>query len=119
VLREVSGFDAKDIRRSMPRFTPGNYAANLALLPPVQAVANEAGGSIAQVALAWLLHQGPDIIPIPGTTRIAHLEDNLAAARITLSPAQVQRLDAAINRHTVQGARYNTATQAEIDTEEF
>jgi aryl-alcohol dehydrogenase-like predicted oxidoreductase len=118
-LRDVSGFDAKDIRRSMPRFTPANYAANLALLPAVQAVADEAGGTIAQVALAWLLQRGEHIIPIPGTTSVAHLQDNLAAARITLSAAQVQRLEATVNRQTVHGARYNTATQAEIDTEEF
>jgi hypothetical protein len=118
-LTDVSGFDAKDIRRSMPRFTPANYAANLALLPAVQAVANEAGTTIAQVALAWLLQRAEHIIPIPGTTSLAHLADNMAAARISLSPAQAQRLDDAVNRHTVQGARYNTATQAEIDTEEF
>jgi hypothetical protein len=107
----------------MPRFTPANYAANLALLPAVQAVANEAGTTIAQVALAWLLQRAEHIIPIPGTTSLAHLADNMAdnmaAARISLSPAQAQRLDDAVNRHTVQGARYNTATQAEIDTEEF
>ncbi|MBP6338095.1 MAG: aldo/keto reductase [Vitreoscilla sp.] len=118
-LTDVSGFDAKDIRRSMPRFTPGNYAANLALLPPVQAVANELGATVAQVALAWLLQRAEHIIPIPGTTSIAHLEDNLAASRLVLSADQAARLDAAINQRTVQGARYNTATQAEIDTEGF
>jgi aryl-alcohol dehydrogenase-like predicted oxidoreductase len=118
-LTDVSGFDAKDIRRAMPRFTPGNYAANLALLPPVQAVAQELGASMAQVALAWLLQCGTDIIPIPGTTSLAHLEDNLAASRLTLSAEQVAGLDAAVNQRTVQGTRYNTATQAEIDTEEF
>lgn len=118
-LTDVSGFDAKDIRRSMPRFAPDAYAANLALLPAVQAVAAEAGATVAQVALAWLLQRGEHIVPIPGTTNLAHLEDNLAATRILLSPAQMQRLDAAINRHTVHGARYNAATQVEIDTEEF
>jgi aryl-alcohol dehydrogenase-like predicted oxidoreductase len=118
-LTDVSGFDAKDIRRAMPRFTPGNYAANLALLPPVQAVADELGATLAQVALAWLLHQGPDIIPIPGTTSRRHLEDNLAADRLVLSDDQLARLDAALNARTVHGSRYNTATQAEIDTEEF
>jgi aryl-alcohol dehydrogenase-like predicted oxidoreductase len=73
----------------------------------------------ASVALAWLLHQGPDIIPIPGTTSPRHLEDNLAADRLVLSADQLARLDAALNARTVHGSRYNTATQAEIDTEEF
>ena len=118
-LTDVTGFDAKDIRRSMPRFAPATYAANLRLLAPVQAVAAELGCTVAQLALAWLLHQGEHIIPIPGTTQAQHLSDNLAASRITLSAAHLARLEAAINRHTVQGTRYNTATQAEIDTEEF
>mgnify|MGYP003350081714 FL=1 len=118
-LTDVSGFDAKDIRRAMPRFTPGNFAANRALLGPVQAVADELGATVAQVALAWLLQCGNDIIPIPGTTRLDHLEDNLAADRLVLSPEQVARLAAAVNQRTVHGTRYNTATQAEIDTEEF
>ena len=118
-LTDVSGFDAKDIRRAMPRFTPGNFAANRALLGPVQAVADELGATVAQVALAWLLHQGPDIIPIPGTTSLQHLQDNLTADRFALSAEQVARLDSAINQRTVHGTRYNTATQGEIDTEEF
>jgi aryl-alcohol dehydrogenase-like predicted oxidoreductase len=118
-LTDVAGFDAKDIRRAMPRFSPGNYAANQALLPPVQALAAELGCSVAQLALAWLLHQGPDIIPIPGTTHLQHLQDNLTSDRIALSSAQLGVLDAALNQRTVQGARYNAATQAEVDTEVF
>ena len=77
------------------------------------------GEMVAQVALAWLLQRAEHIIPIPGTTSIAHLEDNLAASRLVLSADQAARLDAAINQRTVQGARYNSATQAEIDTEGF
>ncbi|NDY92544.1 aldo/keto reductase [Ideonella livida] len=116
---DVAHFDAKDIRRAMPRFLPGNYAANLALLETVKAVGAEAGASVAQVALAWLLHRGPDILPIPGTTSLAHLDDNLGAAAVTLSPEQMARLEAAFAPGAVQGTRYNSATQAEIDTEEF
>jgi len=118
-LRDVSAFDAKDIRRAMPRFAPANYAENLRLLDGVAEVAREAGCTLAQLALAWLLHRGEHILPIPGTTSVAHLEENLAATRVTLTPAQLQRLDALINRDTVRGARYNAATQTEIDTEEF
>src|SRR5574343_1583496 len=118
-LTDVGGFDAKDIRRAMPRFTPGNYAANRALLAPVQALAEARGVTVAQLALAWLLHRGEPIIPIPGTTSLAHLADHLAAADLALSADEMARLDGAINQRTVHGTRYNTATQAEIDTEEF
>jgi aryl-alcohol dehydrogenase-like predicted oxidoreductase len=118
-LRDVSELDAKDIRRAMPRFAPANYAENLRLLDGVAEVAREAGCTLAQLALAWLLHRGEHILPIPGTTSVAHLEENLAATRVTLTPAHLQRLDTLVHRGTVRGARYNAATQTEIDTEEF
>ena len=116
---DVANFDAKDIRRAMPRFTSSNYAANLKLLPAVRAVADEVGGTVAQVALAWLLQRGEHIIPIPGTTSLAHLEENMHALDLHLSVAQMQHLETAVNAHTVVGTRYNSATQTEIDTEEF
>ena len=118
-LRDVSAFDAKDIRRGMPRFEPANYAANLKLLDGLEPLAAEAGCSMVQLALAWLLAQGHHIVPIPGTTSIAHLEENLGADAVSLSPAALQRAGALINQHTVTGARYNAATQTEVDTEEF
>jgi aryl-alcohol dehydrogenase-like predicted oxidoreductase len=118
-LQDVSGLDAKDIRRSMPRFSTDSYAANLALLPALQAVADEVGCTLAQLALAWLLQRAEHIIPIPGTTSITHLKENLAASSVTLSPAQMQRLGECLGHNKVQGARYNAATQSEVDTEEF
>ncbi len=118
-LREVSGFDAKDIRRAMPRFTAANHATNLRLLEPLAEVAEEAGCTLAQLALAWLLHRGDHILPIPGTTSVAHLEENLGAAAVVLTPEQIARLEAAIHPGNVAGTRYNAATQTEIDTEEF
>lgn len=118
-LREVDRLHAKDMRRQMPRFAPEAYARNLALLPAVQAVADEAGCSMAQAALAWLLSRGPQVLPIPGTTRIDHLEDNLGALRVQLTAAQLQALDDAVNPRTVTGARYLPATEAEIDTEKL
>jgi len=118
-LRDVSGFDAKDIRRAMPRFAPANYAENLTLLDGVAEVAREAGCTLAQLALAWLLHRGEHILPIPGTTSVAHLEENLGALRVSLTPAQMQRLDTLMPPGRVAGARYNAATQTEVDTEEF
>jgi aryl-alcohol dehydrogenase-like predicted oxidoreductase len=118
-LRDVSAFEAKDIRRSMPRFEPENYAANLKLVDALQLLASEAGCTPAQLALAWLLAKGDDIIPIPGTTSRAHLREDLSAAKVVLSEALVQRLDALINQSTVRGPRYNATMQPEIDTEEF
>ncbi len=118
-LRDVSAFEAKDIRRQMPRFEPANYAKNLALLEGVAAIAREAGCTLAQLALAWLLQRRPHVIPIPGTTSVAHLAENLGASGVALTPAQIERLDALINQRTVSGPRYVAATQAEIDTEEF
>ncbi|HJV70735.1 aldo/keto reductase [Ideonella sp.] len=118
-LRDVSTFDAKDIRRAMPRFAPEAYAANLKLADGLAALAAEAGCTPAQLALAWLLAQGEHIVPIPGTTRIAHLDDDLGAAELPLPVSVLARAGTLINPDTVLGPRYNAATQAEIDTEEF
>jgi hypothetical protein len=74
---------------------------------------------MAQLALAWVLGRGSHVVVIPGTTRGAHLEENLGADRVQLSGDLARRLEALINRRTVVGDRYNAATQAEIDTEEF
>jgi aryl-alcohol dehydrogenase-like predicted oxidoreductase len=115
-LRDVSAFDAKDIRRAMPRT---NYAANLKLLDGLEPLAREAGCSMVQLALAWLLAQGDHVVPIPGTTSLLHLEENLGADAVTVSPAILQRAGALINQHTVTGPRYNATTQTEVDTEEF
>jgi aryl-alcohol dehydrogenase-like predicted oxidoreductase len=118
-LLDVSTLDAKDIRRSMPRFEPANYAANLKLLPGYAALAREAGCTPAQLALAWLLAKGDNIIPIPGTTSLAHLQEDLAAVDVRIEPALMARLDALINQTTVTGARYSAQSQSEVDTEMF
>ena len=118
-LPDVAALEAKDIRRGMPRFAPDAYAANLQLLPAYRALAHEADCTPAQLALAWLLHKAPDIIPIPGTTSVAHLHEDLAAAQVQLSPSVCERLEALINQRTVTGARYNAQSSTEVDTEEF
>ena len=118
-LRDVAGFADKDIRRAMPRFSAENYAANLRLLDEYGSIARPIGCTQAQLALAWLLARGEHVLPIPGTTRIEHLNENMGALAIELDAATIARLDALINRDTVAGARYNAATQTEIDTEEF
>ena len=116
---DVAALDAKDIRRSMPRFLPENFAANQKLLPAYHAIAQDAGCSPSQLALAWLLHKAPHIIPIPGTTSVAHLLDDLGAVHVTLSTQTIDQLDSLINQHSVQGARYNTQSASEVDTENF
>ena len=118
-LQEVDTLDAKDIRRSMPRFAPDTYAANLKLLPAYLQVAEEVGCTPAQLAIAWLLHRGEHIIPIPGTTSVSHLAEDLEAASVTLSAATMAKLDALINQHTVVGSRYNAQSNSEVDTETF
>jgi len=118
-LRDVATLHAKDIRRQMPRFEPDNYAANLTLLDGYADIAAAAGCSMAQLALAWLMTRGEHVLPLIGTTRIDHLEENLGAADILLSPQTLARLDALINQNTVRGARYMPGTQAEVDTEMF
>lgn len=118
-LRDVGSLEAKDIRRAMPRFSPENYAANLKLLGAFEDEARALNCAPATLALAWLLHQGEDIIPIPGTSKPEHLSALIAAPQLALDAATLKRLDALINQRTVHGARYSAATQAEIDTEEF
>jgi aryl-alcohol dehydrogenase-like predicted oxidoreductase len=118
-VHDVTAFDAKDIRRSMPRFEPANYTRNLALLPGYKALAREAGCTPAQLALAWLLHKRGDIIPIPGTTSVDHLREDLAAADVALSQELIARLEAHINQKTVHGNRYSEQARREVDTEEY
>ena len=118
-LTDVTTLDAKDIRRGMPRFSPVNYAANLKLLPAYNALAQEAGCSPAQLALAWLLHKAPHIIPIPGTTSIEHLHEDLATVDVMLTVDLIAKVEALINQQTVQGPRYNAQVSLEVDTEDY
>ena len=108
-----------DIRKGMPRFQQPHFEKNKALINIVREVSNQANCSLAQVNLAWLLHQGDNIIPIPGTTKITHLCDNLGASNVNLTPEQLSTLDNAFKPEVISGARYPLVTQQEIDTEEF
>jgi aryl-alcohol dehydrogenase-like predicted oxidoreductase len=118
-LTDVSSLDAKDIRKGMPRFSPGNFASNLQLLPAYVALAEEAGCTPAQLALAWLLQQPGGIVPIPGTTSLAHLTENLAAAQVTLSADVMLRAEACIDARNIRGNRYSVQANAEVDTEVY
>ncbi len=118
-FRDVSTLAEKDLRRSMPRFQPETYAANLKLLDRYAVIANDVGCSMAQLALAWLMSRGHHVIPIPGTTKIHHLEENFGAISVELDAETCALLDATINVTTVRGPRYLASTLAEIDSEEF
>ncbi|GAB3469512.1 aldo/keto reductase [Massilia terrae] len=117
--RAAAALAPGDLRRAMPRFQGEHLAANLRWLAAYEALAKEAGCTPAQLALAWLLQKAPHIVPIPGTTKVAHLEENLAAAEVTLPADLVGRVEALVNADTVSGGRYAPATQAEIDTETY
>ncbi len=117
---DPAGFHDSDLRKHIfPRFEPENYAQNLPLLDFARACADEAGCSVAQLAIAWTMAKGGNILPIPGTTRIDHLEENFAAGAIDLSPDTVARLDAHFLPEKVVGPRYNALGQAVVTTEMY
>ena len=93
-IRSTDQFARDDFRANSPRFAAGNFEQNLRIVDEVTAVAREAAATPAQVALAWLLAQGDDIAPIPGTKRVTRLEENVASDAVELTPAQVSRLNA-------------------------
>jgi aryl-alcohol dehydrogenase-like predicted oxidoreductase len=111
-LRSPEELARDDWRKTNPRFTPGNFEKNLRIVDEVKAVASELDATPAQIALAWLLAQGDDIAPIPGTKRVSRVEENTAADRIELSAEQVERL----NRLTpAAGERHDETNMAAID----
>lgn len=116
---DYNTLDAKDIRRGMPRFEPAHQARNLRLLDSLRELARAAHTTPARLALAWLLARDPCLLAIPGTTSIAHLEDNLGAATLRPAADLLATLDELFAPGAISGSRYNAATQAEIDTEEF
>lgn len=118
-LLDVTNLEEKDIRRHMPRFYPENYPQNLRLIPKFQLLANEVGCTMPQLALAWVLNKDKRIVPIPGTTKINNLIEDLGASSIQLSNEVIDRLDALFDRNLIAGLRYNEANQREVDTEEY
>lgn len=105
--------------RMFPRFFPEHYGANLPLLEAARVAAAEAGCTVAQLALAWLLAKGESVIPIPGTTNPQHLSDNIEAAKFELTAQTVAALDAAFAPEKPVGPRYNERAQATVDTEQY
>lgn len=114
-FKSPDDLDAKDYRRVTPRFQQENLAINLGLLSTVEALATEKGVKPGQVALAWVLAQGKDIVPIPGTKRRTYLEENVAAVDITLSNAEIEKLSNAIPRGAASGDRYVPASMKRVN----
>lgn len=99
-------FAPDDFRKNLPRFQGENFHKNLQLVEQVKQIATQKGVSAGQLALAWLLAQGEDIVPIPGTKRVAYLEENIAAADITLTKAEIARIDEVSPKGVAVGDRY-------------
>jgi aryl-alcohol dehydrogenase-like predicted oxidoreductase len=108
-------FDSNDFRKTAPRFAPDAIEANQSLIDVIGRLAEQKHVTRAQIALAWLLAQKPWIVPIPGTTKLSRLEENLGAANIELTPNDLNDIDGALSTVTVQGARYTESSQKMID----
>ncbi len=114
-IDETTAFSPNDFRNTVPRFSEENRKANGAVVELVTRVAAEKGATPAQVALAWLLAQKPWIVPIPGTTKLHRLDENLGAVGVDLTPADLAEIERAAAQITVQGARYSEGAQRLID----
>jgi aryl-alcohol dehydrogenase-like predicted oxidoreductase len=104
--KSLADFSADDFRQHSPRFQGENFANNLALVDAIEAIAAEKGITASQLALAWVLHRGEDIVPIPGTRHIKYLDQNADAAKITLSSGDMDRIEAVFPADSVSGTRY-------------
>ncbi len=114
-VRRAEDYPESDFRRRDPRFQGANFDANMRAADVVRALAARRGATPAQLALAWLLHKGDDVVPIPGTKRRSWLEENVAAAAIALSPAELAALDAALPPGKVAGPRYDEERMRTVD----
>jgi len=114
-IDETTTFASDDFRSSVPRFTPENRKANQAMVDRVGRIAATKGVTPAQIALAWVLAQRPWIVPIPGTTKLHRLEENLGAAGVELTPGDRQEIDRAVAEIPVQGHRYSEGSERMVD----
>ena len=114
-VKRAEEYPEDDFRRNDPRYQGENFDANVRAAETVREVARSLGVKPGQIAIAWLLHKGPDIVPIPGTKRVKYLEENVAAASIALDAAQMQALDEALAPGKVSGPRYAPSVMSTID----
>jgi aryl-alcohol dehydrogenase-like predicted oxidoreductase len=115
-FKSVEDFAPDDQRRSQPRFQGENFARNLELVNHIEAMAARKGCTAAQLALAWVLAQGPNIIPIPGTRRIRNFDENLGALQVKLSPSDLAEIEKVFPADAVAGTRYPEKMMALLDT---
>jgi aryl-alcohol dehydrogenase-like predicted oxidoreductase len=114
-VRRAEEYPEGDFRRGDPRYRGENFDANMRAASSVRELAERKGATAGQVALAWLLHKGPDIVPIPGTKRLKYLEENVGAADVRLTPGELATLDAALAPDKISGPRYSEKQMAQID----
>jgi aryl-alcohol dehydrogenase-like predicted oxidoreductase len=114
-IDENTSFDSTDFRNTVPRFSEENRRANRALVEVLGGIADDKQATRAQIALAWLLAQKPWIVPIPGTTKLHRLEENIGAADIELTPDELRDIEAAVSGVEVQGDRYSPQMQQRVD----
>lgn len=110
-IDENTQFDKSDFRNTLPRFEAENRKANQAMVELLQNIATQQNATPAQIALAWLLEQKPWIVPIPGTTKLHRLEENLGATNVALSSNELKQINEAASRIVVQGDRYTPAVE--------
>lgn len=113
--KRAEEYPEDDFRRGDPRFQGQNYDANVRAASLVQTIANHKNAKPGQIALAWLLQQGDDVVPIPGTKRRTYLEENIAAVSLNLTPDEIAQLDQALPPEAVSGPRYNERLMATVD----
>ena len=114
-IRSLDDLAPDDWRRSNPRFQGENLATNLALVTRIEQLARAKGCTPSQLALAWVLAQGDDIVPIPGTKRVRYLEENAAAVELRLTPAELAAIDTALPKNVAAGSRYPAAAMAHVN----
>jgi aryl-alcohol dehydrogenase-like predicted oxidoreductase len=114
-INENTTFDSSDFRNMIPRFSPQARAANRTLIDRLAQIAQAKNATPAQIALAWLLARKPWIVPIPGTTKLHRMEENIAAASVELEPADMASIDRVLEEVRVEGARYPEHLQSQVN----
>ena len=114
-IKSIDDLEENDFRRTNPRFTGENFQKNIDLVHAVTRIADDKGVTAAQLALAWVLAQGPHLVPIPGTRRIRTLEDNVASVEVELTPEDLARIEAVFPKDAVMGDRYHPVARAALN----
>jgi aryl-alcohol dehydrogenase-like predicted oxidoreductase len=114
-VKRAEEYPESDFRRNDPRYQGANFDANVRAAAVVRELAARTRATPGQIALAWLLHKGPDVVPIPGTKRRRYLEENVAAAELSLSAKEMAELEAALSPEKVSGPRYSAERMANVD----